>query len=413
MNFVILSSLFHPEPTANAVRMSELAKVLHSAGHRVEVLTGFPYYRNQAPDPEFSGRYIVERQWNGMRLIHCYTYVARSASIIERLKTFNSFALSAVWAGATRLSPGTDAIIAISPPFFTGFSALALSRYLKVPYIFDIQDLYPETAVHLGVIRNRRLIQFLEKLERTLYRKAAGMIGISDGFSAHFKKCGVHHSRVEVLPNWVDTAQFSFQPFRTTAITVENPLTIGFFGNHGLAQGLETIIDGIGRVHDEQRVRFVFMGDGAAKQKILERATAMGLKNIRFDPPAPHELVPEKLAEFDVGIVHLCRNPLYRITVPCKTYEYMALGKPILIGVDGEARKIVETAQAGVFFEPENPESFADSVRGLLSDAESLSPMGSSGRRTAEASYSKEVLGRRYLAFLEHTAQPPGCRGAS
>ena len=401
MRLLILSSLFHPEPTANAVRMAELAMVLKEAGHEITVLTGFPYYRQNAPDPAFQGKYFVERDWNGIRVLHCFTYVARSRNILERLKTFNSFAVSSVVGAVKRLGFKPDGLIAISPPFFSCFSALAISRLLGTPYILDIQDLYPETAVHLGVVRNRLLIKALELAERFLYRHAAGMIGISSGFLKHYIRCGVPAGKMVTIPNWVDLSAFPYQECRHDAPTAQYPLRLGFFGNHGLAQGLETLMEGMALLRDEPRVRLTMIGDGVAKADLIRMARQRNLDNIVFEPPCPHDQVAEKLRSIDVGIVHLKRNPLYRITVPCKTYEYMALGKPILIGVDGEARQVVENHRSGLFFEPEQPRSFADMVRQLLPHSERLPIFSKSGRNAAEQFFSRQILGQQYRGFIE------------
>ncbi len=401
MRLVILSSLFHPEPTANAVRMSELALVLKEAGHEVAVLTGFPYYRQNEPDPAFAGKNFVERRWNDIRIIHCFTYVARSRSLVERLKTFNSFAVSSVIGAIKRLEYRPDGIIAISPPFFSCFSAFVISRLLRTRYILDIQDLYPETAVHLGVLRNRFLIKSFEAAERFLYRQSAGMVGISRGFAEHFERSGVEASRVCVVPNWVDLAAFPYQSCRHDAPTAQQPLRLGFFGNHGLAQGLETLIEGMALLRDEPRVRLTMIGDGVAKPDLIKLSQKRNLDSITFEPPCAHDQVAAKLRSIDIGIVHLKRNPLYRITVPCKTYEYMALGKPILIGVDGEARRVVEDHRAGLFFEPESPEHFARVVRDLIPFSSRLPIFSKCGRNAVEQHFSRQVLGRRYAGFIE------------
>lgn len=393
--------MFHPEPTANAVRMSELAKVLTKAGHAVSVLTGFPYYRNHVPDPRYAGRYFVNEKWYDVEVIRCHTYVARSNTIFERLKTFNSFTISSVLAGIFRLHGPVDGIIAISPPFFTGFSVLALSAWLKVPYIFDIQDLYPATAVHLGYLKHPLPVKILEAIERFFYRRAAGMIGISEGFASHYRSCGVPERRISVIPNWVDTYEFQFQPFKQCPFSEESPLKLVFFGNHGIAQGLETIVEAARQLEADRRVTFSFVGDGVCKRALQDRVSRLGLKNVSFFPPCPHSDVPTVLRRFDAGIVHLKKNPLYEITVPCKTYEYMALGKPILLGVDGEARLLTEKAGAGMFFEPENSESLARAVKLILKQPEKMAEMSFRGRQAAESSYSKILLGEKYRSFVE------------
>ena len=406
MRLLILSSLFHPEPTANAVRISELAQVLQQAGHEITVLTGFPYYRNQTPDPDFAGKTFVERVWNGIRIIHCYTYVARNRSLVERLKTFQSFALSSILGAKKRCHGSFDGIVAISPPFFTCFSALAISRIKHVPYILDIQDLYPETAIHLGYLRSPLLKKLLEASEKLVYRKACGVIGISEGFSQHFQKAGVSPLATGVIPSWVDLKVFPYQVCRHDPPTQQRPLVLGFFGNHGLAQGLEMLIGGMVLLKNEPRVRLLMIGDGVAKPDLLIRAQRAGLTNIEFAPPCRHDEVADRLREIDVGIVHLRKNPLYKITVPCKTYEYMALGKPVLIGVDGEARTIVENHRAGLFFEPENPADFARAVRDLLILPARLPILSKSGRNAAETEYSQVILGQKYRSFVEERFSP-------
>ena len=404
MRVLILTSLFHPEIAANAKRMTHLAEELKRKGHEVSVVTAFPYYSATVDREKYRRKWIVREQYEGIPVIRTYTYCPkRYRSFASRILCFLSFMVSSIF-GAHRVKGKVDVVLTISPPFFSLFSGYIISRIKRASWVIDIQDIYPETLVALGFLKNRIAIGLLERCERFFYRKAAGIVGISEGFKRDFVQKGAVPEKASVVPNWVDTDLFSH--VQTNGLRQEYGLdgrfVVMFVGTMGFAQGLEHVVDA-GRLiaSQEPSIQFVFLGEGVEKAQLQRRVEEYGLSNFTFIPRKPNSEIPAFLAMADVCLVHLRWNRLYEITIPCKTYEYLAAGKPVIMGVKGEALHLVEEAGCGVGIEPESPEDLASTILTMCRDRSRLARMGQLAGKCATERFSKDVVLSQYVGYLE------------
>ncbi|MCL4517077.1 MAG: glycosyltransferase family 4 protein [Firmicutes bacterium] len=410
MRVIILSSLFYPEIAANAKRMTDLAEALASRGHEVAVVAA-PLHRQRGAFPAISpgapgGREVDD---HGIKIVRTFMYEPAKKTFFRRLLGVLSFALSSPF-GALRLRGRYDLLVTISPSMFSGVSASIVSGLRRIPFIFDVQDIYPETAVQLGVLKNKTLIRMARWLERFIYQAAAKIVVISQGFRADItQQKGISADKVAVIPNWADTE--IFRPMRgdgfKRAHGLQGKFVVMFAGNIGLAQRLRTVIEAARTLRKYTDIQFVLAGEGVEKERLVQLSGAYNLKNVTFLPGRPHVEMPALLAAADVCLVHLHKNPLGKITIPCKTYEYMAAGKPILMGASGEGKNLVEEAQCGLAFEPENPERLVEALLQLYENRGDLARLGENGRRYVAEKFSKGKVTADYIELLESMAGEP------
>ncbi len=417
MRVLILTSLFHPEIAANAKRMTHLAEGLKQEGHDVLVITAFPYYSSAADRQKYRGKWVVRESYDGIPVIRTYTYCPRHyRSCLARLLCFLSFMLSSLVV-ACRTKERVDVVVTISPPFFSLFSAYVISRLKKASLVIDIQDIYPETLVALGFLKNRILIRLLASCERFFYRRADCLIAISDGFKKDFVRKGAVADRVNVVHNWADTDLFRHLEPNGLKVQygLQDKFVIMFVGTIGFAQGLEHVIEAgrlVGR--EEPAIHFVFLGEGVEKERLQRRIHQYGLSNFTFIGRRPHAEIPQFLSMADVCLVHLRRNPLFEITIPCKTYEYLAAGKPVIMGVKGEALRVIEDGKCGVGVEPESPEDLARAAVQMYRDRPALAQIGAQARQYTMVRFSRDRVIRQYVKHLENCARGrTPVRGAS
>lgn len=404
MKVLIITSLFYPEIAANAKRMTHLAEGLKENGHDVSVITAFPYYSTTEYLKKYKGKWIVEDQYQEISVIRTYTYSpGKYSNLFERLWTFLSFTISSIY-GSFKVKGEVDAIITISPPFFSLFSGYLISRIKKCSLVLDIQDIYPETLVALGFLKNKAAVSILEWLEVFLYRKAKGMVAISDGFKQDFISKRADPEWVEVVHNWVDVDLF--QPVNSNNLRGEYGLNgkfvVMFLGTIGFAQGLESLVEAANLLKNYQNeIEFVFLGGGVEKGKLIQLIEKYGLPNFTFILPKPNSEIPGFLSLADVCLVHLKKNSLYEITIPCKTYEYLAMGKPVIMGVKGDALRVIEQGKCGIGVEPESPEELANAILKLYQNKDLAIDMGKNSRNHAISNFSKEKMISRYIALIE------------
>ena len=404
MNVLIITSLFYPEIAANAKRMTHLAEGLREKGHTVSVITAFPYYSTASDKERYKGKWIVKDQYQQVTVIRTYTYSPKEyENFLKRLWCFLSFMVSSIF-GAFETKGKVDVVVTISPPFFSLFSGYVISRIKRASLVLDIQDIYPETLVVLGFLNNRVVIKLLELLERFLYRRAKAMAAIWDGFRHDFINKGAETQGVEVVPNWVDADVF--QPMDSRDLRKEYGLddkfVVMFAGTMGFAQALENVVGAARLLRDHQDgIEFVFLGEGVEKERLKGLVRRHKLSNFTFIPPKPNSEVPRFLSLADACLVYLRKNELYRITIPCKTYEYMAMGKPVIMGVKGEALKLIKRADCGIGVEPESPCGLSKAILEMRRDRHLALEMGKRGREYLVANFNREKMVSRYIDLLK------------
>jgi len=401
MNILFVSQYFPPEMGAPAARVSELAKAWAAAGHEVTVLTGLGSHPTGVVPPPYRGRLFIRESRDGYQVVRVWLYATPNRGFARRVLNFISFFASAVILGAA-LTRRPDVVIGTSPQIFIGAAGLALARLKRAPFVFEVRDLWPQTAIDLGALRNRQLIAVTEWLEQTLYRASSRIVVVSEEFSEHVLARGIAPERIRFVPNGVDAhgALASGRDPPAEARRVEGKVTVAYIGTHGMCQGLATIVAVAERLRDDPGIRFLFVGDGAEKDGVKRRAAEARLRNCTFLDAVPREQVAGVYRESDVCLVPLIDRPVFRTVLPSKMFEIMAMGRPILLSVGGRAEQLLAAAGAGLAVAPENVDAIVAGIRRLASDPEARRRMGEAGRAYVAEHYDREVLAARYAGYL-------------
>lgn len=404
MKILYVSQYYPPEMGAPAARVSELSREWVRRGHEVTVLTAFPHHPHGKKRPE-DRRVLTRRERDGgVSLVRTYVYAARNTGFLLRVLSYVSFMLSAMLIGPWRVGR-PDVVIATSPQLFTAVAGWWLSRWFRVPFVFEVRDLWPESIVTVGAMKDSVVIRWLKALAAWLYRRADRIVTVGPGYRRRIiSSYGVAGDKIDIVTNGVDLSLFQFREMDRQAyrekLGVHDELVVLYLGTMGMAHGLDFVLDAASQA-SPQRMRFVFVGDGAEKPALMARAERMGLAHVTFVPPQEKEAVVGYYAAADVCLVPLIKVDLFTDVLPSKVFEIMGMSRPIVISVDGDGREVVERAGAGVFVEPESASSLLEALVALERDPEKRSAMGLRGRRFVEQHYVRSVLARRYGTLLE------------
>ncbi len=400
MRLLTLSQWYDPEPNFKGLA---LASALQAKGHTVTALTGFPNYPAGKIYPGYRLRW---RQWeimDGVRALRVPLYPDHSHSGIKRIINYASFALSALTIGAA-LCGSADVMWVYHPPLTVGIPAWWIGLWRRIPFVYEVQDLWPETLAATGMFRSPTAAKIVNILARFIYARAAAITVISPGFKRNLIAKGVPAKKIHVIPNWADETLYRPVP-RDEKLALESGLAdrfnIMFAGNMGAAQALNRVLDAAALLADLPRIQFVMLGDGIESAKLEQATQERGLTNVRWLGRQPAERMPYWFALADVMLVHLKRDPLFEITIPSKTMAYLACGRPILGAVAGDTADLVLAAGAGICCAPEDPAALAQAARALYAmSCEQRAAMGVAGRRYFLAEHTRAVLIDRYEALL-------------
>lgn len=398
MRILLLTQWFDPEPTFKGLLF---AKELQRHGHEVEVLTGYPNYPGGQVYSGFRIRPYERSVIDGVPVTRVALYPSHDGSAVRRILNYGSFALSATLASVLRRRP--DVAYVYHPPGTIALPAMAMRVLRGVPFVYDVHDLWPDTLSSTGMVSSGGALGLVGLGMKGVYRLAAEVVVISEGFRQRLRERGVSDDKVTVIPTW--TYEDDITAGSPTLRGADEPFTVVFAGTMGKAQALDTVLDAAALLKGED-ARFVFVGGGIEVERLRARVGTERLDNVTFLPRVPPSEVGEVLASGDALLVHLRDDPLFRITVPSKTQAYMVAGKPVLMGVAGDATTMVEDADAGVCFAPEDPESMAAAVRELMAlPPERLAEMGANGREYYERELSLAVGAGKLAGVLERAGR--------
>lgn len=407
MHILLIHQAFTTLDEPGGTRHHELALQLAARGHRLTVVASpVSYLTGKAPGGRLPW---AERQDGGLgvTILRAYTFPALHRSFAHRLASFFSFMVSSFAVGLRVRQ--VDLVWGTSPPIFQGATAWALARLKRVPFLFEVRDLWPAFAVAVGVLRQPLLIRASEWLERFLYRCADRVMVNSPGFSEYVQARGARC--VELVPNGSDAAWFDPRAdggaFRR-AHALEGKYVALYAGAHGISNDLETVLEAAALLRDRPEISLVLLGDGKEKPALVARAAAMGLPNVLFLPPVPKREMPQALAAADACIAILKPIPLYETVYPNKVFDYMAAGRPVVLAMRGVIRQVVEGAGAGIAVPPGDPHALAEALRRLAENPAAGRAMGLRGRRCVETSFDRPVLAEKLAGVIESLA--PGRR---
>jgi colanic acid biosynthesis glycosyl transferase WcaI len=401
MRILILTQWYPPEPLR---LMHELAQTLQESGHEVQVLTGFPNYPSGKLHAGYRLRPWMREKLEGVDVVRAWLYPEHSRSGLMRVLNYLSFAISTTLLGIF-LMRRPDVLFVYHPPLTIGLPAWVLSRLWRVPFVYQIQDLWPETLQATSMINNGRALRAIGRFAGWVYRRAAAIVVISPGFRDNLRQKGAPPGKVHLISNWVDSAFYrpsAADPAQAQALGLAGTFNVMFAGNIGAAQGLETVIAAAILLQDLPDVQFVVVGDGMALADLQALAARRQAHNVRFLGRYPNEAMSGLYALADVLLIHLKDDPLFRITIPHKTFAYMASGKPILAATAGDTADLITGAGAGIACPPEDPQALAEAVRSFyaLSEAERRR-MAARGLETVRTQYNRSILVDKIAAVLD------------
>lgn len=409
LRIFFLSHYYPPEVNAPATRTYEHCTRWAKAGHDVTVVTCAPNCPDGVLYPGYRNRFRAQTEYvDGVRVVRVWTYLAPNAGTVRRILNYLSYMVSAVLV-CIRL-PRPDVVIATSPQFFCGWAGVLVSRMKRRPLVLEIRDIWPESIETVGAIRNRRMLRILEWLERRMYLAATHIVAVGRGYRARILEKADVADRTTVITNGVDLSRFVPGPPDVRFLhlwDLEGKFVCSYVGTIGMAHGLEVVIDAakILKAKGRRDVSFCLVGDGAQRRHLEEKAQEAGLDGmVVFTGRQPKEEIPAVLASSNACLIHLRDCPLFGSVLPSKIFETMAMGRPIIMGVRGEACDLVMEAGAGIPMEPGSAESLAQAVERLADDGQFAAIRGRAARDYVATYYNRDLLADGFLRLLRRVA---------
>ncbi|ACV67693.1 glycosyltransferase family 4 protein [Desulfohalobium retbaense] len=399
MNIVFLTDNFPPEVNAPATRGYEHCQEWIRQGARVTVITCAPNFPSGRVYPGYRNRLYRKEDMDGITVVRVWSYMAPNAGFARRVLDYASFAFTGFLAGIFHKA---DIVLTTSPQFFTNFAGLGLSVLKRRPWVFELRDLWPESIRTVGAMRESKVLDWLEAMELFFYRKASRVVAVTPAFKRNLVSRGIAAEKIEVVPNGANMQRFTPLPkdqALEAELGVSGKFVIAYIGTHGLAHSLEFIVRSVAQLPDTD-VHFLFVGDGAEKERVVQVARELGVKNATFVPPVPKDQVGRYISVSDAALVPLIKAETFTTVIPSKIFESAAMRKPIILGVEGQAQEIVEEHGAGVCFEPENEADFLRQVRRLKDDPDLYAQLQNGCARLARE-YDRQKLAGEMLQVLQ------------
>jgi glycosyltransferase involved in cell wall biosynthesis len=377
-------------------------------GHKTTVLTGFPNHPTGVVPAEWRSRFqqlLYTETVDGVRVVRTWLWPLPNRKAHERILNYASFCVSAAVAGLALPTP--EVVIATSPQLLCALAGWWLAFWQRVPFVFEVRDLWPESLAAVGAGSEGTLLhRTLGAIAGFLYRRADRIVVVSPAFKDHLiRYWSVPAKKISIVENGVETDLFRLDPAAMEVrkqLKLEDRFLICYIGTMGNAHGLETLIAAADQLQTAlPNAMFLLIGEGAEKERIVDLAAARGLTNLQFLGQQPRERIPAYVSSADLCLVMLKKTELFKTVIPTKLLEYMACERPVIVAVDGQARQIVEAAGAGVFVEPENSKALVTAIFALAADPDRRRQMGTSGRRYIVNQCSREKTAQDYIAVLE------------
>lgn len=403
MHILFLTDNFPPEVNAPASRTFEHCRQWVRDGHQVTVITCAPNFPKGEVFAGYRNRLWQSEQVDGIRVIRVWSYISANEGFLRRTLDYMSFMASATLAAP--FVRKVDVVVGTSPQFFTACASWASAALKRKPFVFEVRDLWPDSIRAVGAVGSEAVLGALEKLELFLYRRAAAVVTVTHAFKHNLESRGIDPAKISVVTNGVDAARFSARekdPALLGELGLEGKFVAGYVGTHGMAHGLETLLEAAEslREHpDGRNIHLLLLGDGAEKQKLVQAAQSRGLSNVTLLDTVPKDDVARYWSLLDVSIIHLRRTELFKTVIPSKLFECMAMGLPVLHGVEGESAKIVEINRIGLPFQPENSAELTDKLLKLNQNRELCNQLRANCLNAAPL-YDRTRLAREMLATL-------------
>ncbi len=404
MRILFLTHYFPPEVNAPASRTFEHCREWARKGHEVHVITCVPNHPAGRINPGYRNRLLQREDVAGIQVHRVLTVPAANAGFVGRSANYFFYLLMATIVAP--FLPKVDVVVSTSPQFLCGLAGYLVSRLKRVRWVLEIRDLWPESIVTVGAMKENWITRSLGWLESLAYRKADAIVSVTDSFVPHIEARG-GAGKVTVITNGVDLDFYTPAPDGgglAAEFGVEGKFVAAYVGTHGMAHGLDTILRAAEKLRDDSGVVFLLVGDGAERERLIEERDRLRLGNVFIVGQQPKDRMPAIWALTDVSLVLLRKRPTFESVIPSKIFEAMAMARPIILGVRGESQRIVEAAGAGLCIEPENVEELAAAVRELATSPERARGLGNSGRKYVEENYDRRRLAARFEQLLARVA---------
>lgn len=400
LNILYISQYFPPEVGATQSRAFDMAYFLSKHGHRITVIGEFPNHPSGIMPQEYRHKFREFKKLENFHVFRTWVYASPDKSFIKRILFYISFMVSSLVTGLL-IRDSFDVVYATSPPLFVGVTGYLLSRLKNAKFVFEIRDLWPESAVALGELRNTKFIRWAEKTEEFFYRKASKIIVVTSGILEALKRRKIPRKKLCLVKNGTNMRYFqNFGEGKKIQLHLQDKFVVGYFGILGLAQGMEFLCEIVEKMKSKRDIHFLFVGEGPKKQMIEKLKKEKGLENLTLLGEIPREQIARYISACDVSLVPLRKNELFMGALPSKMFDSMACERPIILSVAGEAQSVLSEAKAGIFVEPENAEQMIGAILKLKAEPKLRKQMGHSGRIFVEKNFSREQLARQLESCL-------------
>ena len=403
MKILFITDNFPPEVNAPATRTYEHVKEWQKRGADVTIITCAPNFPHGNIYDGYKNKFYQIEKLDGIEVIRVWSYISANSGFTKRVLDYFSFAFMAFWVG---LFQRHDIVIATSPQFFTTWAAWGISKIRRKPWIFELRDLWPESIRTVGAMKQGHAFDWLEKIELGLYKDADKVVAVTEAFKHNLIQRGIDSEKIEVVTNGSNIDLFfprEKDHGLLQSLNLEDKFVIGYIGTHGMAHGLDFIVQLISKIYDEN-IHFLFIGDGSMKRKIMEIASVLSLKNVTFLEPIAKDEVPQYLSIIDVSLAPLIKSDTFKTVIPSKIFEASAMQKPTLLGVEGQAQEIIEYYNAGLCFEPENEKDFIVKVN-LLKNDQRVYANCENGCKSLAQEYDRNKLANNMLQIITKVSE--------
>ena len=409
MRILLIHQYFLEKGDGGGSRFNEMTKIWSGQGHEITVLAGMVHYATGKKLERYKSKWTFTDKnfYSNVDIIRCHVSESYNINFLGRLWAYFSFVFSSVWAGLFKAKGKFDVILVTSPPLFVGITAFILSRIKRLPFVFEIRDLWPESAIDTGVLQNRLIIRFSFWFENFIYKKASLINVLTPAFRENLiNKKNVASEKIIFIPNAADfsLAEMLEEAFDINQFRKENGMdgkfVITYVGAHGVANHLIQLIDAADRLQDTN-VLFLLIGAGMKKQELIEEVKLRKIKNVKFIDSVPKEEVFKYIFASEMGVSVLKKVDTFKTIYSNKTFDYMSCKKPILLAIDGVSRELVEDAKCGYYVEPENVTEIENVIRSILTDQFRLTELGLNGYNYAKQFFNRNTLALKYIASIK------------
>lgn len=407
MKILLVYQYFLGENESGHTRWNEMVKLWAASGHEITVITGMVNYASGLKQEKYKNKYFVNENYTkNVDVIRCHVSESYNKSFRGRLWGYFSFTFSGSWAVLTRLHKKKyDMVLVSSPPLFVGIIGYIASKFKQIPMVFEVRDLWPESAIDTGIITNKTIIRFAYWVEKFLYKNSSLINVLTPAFEeALLNKKGILREKLIMIPNAADFTMaealndFDIVGFRKQ-LGWEDKFVVLYVGAHGIANNLIQLVN-TAEILKDTKVHFVLIGNGMEKESLKIETQKRNLHNVMFLAPVPKSEVFKFILACDAGTSVLKKNDVFKTVYSSKTFDYMACKKPILMAIDGVSKELVEEAKAGLYVEPENPNDFANQIKTYINNPSLPVNQGINGYNYAKKYFDRKVLANNYLRHL-------------